>query len=46
MVLPVGSASQDLILLQNTPSGAKQTLLTAVRFVPLLKKRPHDGTLH
>ena len=46
MVLPVGSASQDLILLQDTPSGLEQTVLTAVRFVPLLEKRPHDGTLH
>ena len=43
MVLPVGSDSQDLILLQDTPSGLKQTVLTAVRFVPLLEKRPHGG---
>ncbi len=46
MVLPVGSDSQDLILLQDTPSGLKQTFLSAVRFVPLLEKRPHGGTLH
>ncbi len=46
MVLPLGSASQDLILLQDTPSGLKQTLLSAVRFVPLLERRPHGGTLH
>jgi len=41
MVIPVGHAAQDLLLLQDTPSGLKETLLTAVRFVPLLEKR-HD----
>ncbi len=46
MVLPVGSASQELILLQDTPSGLKRTSLSAVRFVPLLENRPHGGTLH
>ena len=42
MVIPVGDASQDLVLLQDTPSGLKETLLTAVRFVPLLEDR-QDG---
>jgi len=46
MVLPVGSDSQELILLQDTPSGLEETALTAVRFVPLLEKTPHGSTLH
>jgi protein-L-isoaspartate(D-aspartate) O-methyltransferase len=45
MVIPVGDAAQDLILLQDTPSGLKETLLSAVRFVPLLESghgnQPH-----
>lgn len=39
MVLPVGTIDQDLILLEKTKEGVKQTYLFPVRFVPMVKGR-------
>lgn len=36
MILPVGVESQDLLLIENTESGLRQTTLLGVRFVPLI----------
>jgi protein-L-isoaspartate(D-aspartate) O-methyltransferase len=46
MVIPVGDAAQDLLLLENTPRGVTETPLTAVRFVPLLEEPPHGNNVH
>jgi len=40
MVLPLGGNAQELLLLQDTPSGLQETPLTAVRFVPMLGEPP------
>ena len=37
MILPVGTKSQSLILVEKRPDGIRQTDLMAVRFVPLLE---------
>ena len=37
MILPVGTTSQSLILVEKRPDGIRQTDLMAVRFVPLLE---------
>ena len=42
MVIPVGDLAQDLLLLENSEQGLRQTPLTAVRFLPLLEA-PHRG---
>jgi protein-L-isoaspartate(D-aspartate) O-methyltransferase len=37
MILPVGTEMQDLMLVEHTDSGIRQTRLLGVRFVPLVK---------
>ncbi len=36
LILPVGTADQNLVLIERTPRGLRETRLSAVRFVPLL----------
>lgn len=47
MVMPVGYEEQELILVERTPNGVRQTALMSVRFVPMVRKRgsrPPPGT--
>jgi len=47
MVIPVGSISQDLLLITRTPEGIERRELMGVRFVPMRhgdESRPDSGT--